>query len=257
METELIMVLASIVMAFATVVYAFMTYKLVRRYDVSIEIMRKDRERPQIENLVKKVLTPFIEQIDRQKKSLEKEDYGWWHKEKKSRYADKLRAYGDVRIVFNDLLRKFPNLKSMIEEYNENCSKLQQKLRSLDEVIYTPSFRGKCCNFIEKYNESGEFTLSEGWVKRSPEYFVQFIIDNTKKVESYGREYFDFWEKHGNELLKIREEKEIRNKINEICQISQEIREISKKIREKLTQLKERFWIEYSLVEEGAFGIYK
>ncbi|UZE92483.1 MAG: hypothetical protein IB616_01335 [Methanosarcinales archaeon] len=212
------------------------------------EIMREDRERPQIVELMKGIVTPFIHQLEVEIRSLEKGEYEWDHRGKRAKNVNKL--IGPERIL-NDLKRKSPPLKEKIENHNERCSILREKLENLDKAIYTREFEEKCRDRVAEHNKkyragNPEF-LSDGLIKNSPEVFVGHIIDNRKELFSATR-FHDFWRGHGAEFLEMRNRGDIKDKIDEIGSIAEELKSLSQEIKDDLEQLREKYSQKYHLL---------
>jgi len=212
------------------------------------EIMREDRERPRIVELMKDIVTPFIRQLELEIRSLEKGDYGWDHRGKRAKNINKLIG---PEMILNDLKRKSPPLKEKIEDHNERCSILREKLENLDKAIYTREFEEKCRDRFAEHNKkyrAGDPEFLPGHlIKNSPEVFVGHIIDNRKELSCTTR-FNDFWRGYGAEFLEMRNRGDIKDKIDEIGSIAEELKRLSQEIKDDLEQLREKYRQKYHLL---------
>ena len=95
--------LSSIVIATATVIYATLTYLLLRE-------QQREKKKPRIQEITDVVIRPLVERSESQKRYLERGDFGWIQ----SGYVGnitKLTYLGNMeKIIYDDFKKAYPKV---------------------------------------------------------------------------------------------------------------------------------------------------
>ncbi len=233
-----------VVLTLTLVVTAYYAHQVSKQ----TEITRREAKRSYIVELMKYIIAPLIHKLEWEIESIKKREYGWKHQ---SLCAEKIKKLvEEPEILFSDLRSDFPDLKRKIEDHNDRCQILQEKLKSLDEAIYTLDFKEKCHDRIAEYNKkypkpNPKFLLTRD-IEWSAIKFVNYIIDNSVKLFS-GDKFHDFWREYGSEFLQIRDREDIKVKTDEIDLIAEELKRISQELKERLEKLRDKYRREYGI----------
>ena len=168
-----------------TAYYAHQASKQADQASKQTEIMRGKGKRRYIVELMKYIIAPLIHTLEQEIELLEKREYDWLHISLSACNISKLVVYPEI--LFNDLKRDFPDLGRKIEDHDNRVSTLQEKLKSLDQAIYTPDFEREYLARIEEYND--KVTKSGGDPGRSIDtpstfvgHIVEYIINDVRKM---------------------------------------------------------------------------
>ncbi|MDD4898921.1 MAG: hypothetical protein PHY70_06035 [Methanocellales archaeon] len=249
----ILVVILTITLAF-TAYYAHQASKQAEQASKQTDIMRKEGKRRYIVELMKCIIAPLIDDLKREIKSIEKREYEWMHEgsfgERNLSARNIKKLVVKPEILLNDLKRDFPDLNRKIEDHDNRCQILQEKLKSLDESIYTPAFEKECHERTTEYSKKHlkpdpKFLLTPD-IESSPIAFVGYIIDNRVKLFP-GDKFHDFWEEYGAEFLQIRNREDIKAKIDEIGRIADGLKLISQELKKDLEKLRDSYRQEYDI----------
>jgi len=171
---------------------------------LQFQSMMKAIERPKIIELAKYILNPFISQLDTVTESFKRSKIG---------FPRRLTVWEDEGLI-DDLERRRPGIKLMVEEHNKDSEILNAKINDLKRTINTPEFREKCFDLIGKYNLPKKRLLEDP--SSYMEQLTYFVIQDRKDFDDISGQLADFWRTYGSELLKMREKEGIQNAIKEI-----------------------------------------
>ncbi len=215
-----------------------------------LDKLTRERERPQVVELLKSAIVPLLRQVVEELGALEKREYFWIHKAETSRSMSMLSevAIWEGKAVIEDLKRKFPGVKEIMDSHDRLIIALNENLKALDKVIYTSEFVEKCKKAIETYNASYPkgSGVRESEISDAPQIFVSYVIDNLRELPK-ANPYRDFWKKHSSQFLEIREKEEVKNGLENVEGSTKKLVEISlsltKDLGELWGKLKEEYWI--------------
>jgi len=237
--------LATVTLAAITVYYAWSNHEI-------LEITRINMERPQIVDLVKGVISPFIQQLDAQRSNLEMRNYTWIHyleDDPEKREMGGLGSMRDIKeleaaneLVLEDFVRLHPKITKKIEEYGERVSELNERLSDLDETLIAP-----CRRKIKKYEKSLQKLPDSDESKLK--FFINCIINNTRKLGT-SNDYYQFWEEHKDEFLAIKDRKEVKDFAERTEETALELLDISENLITELAESLRRYRRKYKLTEE-------
>lgn len=220
-----------------------------------LDMLRRERERPQIVELLKFAVVPLLSQLTKELMALHKREYNWIHQSGKSHSMLMLKeAWWEEQEVMGDLMRKFPEIEELMDNHDKLVTSLNENLKALEGVIYTPEFVGKCKKAIETYDASCPkgSRVPESAIPEAPQIFVSYVVDNVVELPE-ANSYRDLWSEYANRFLEIREKEEVKNKISNVEKSAAELEEISLSLTEKLVELgnklKEGYWITTGEIE--------
>lgn len=208
---------------------------------LQFEAMMRGIERPQIIELAKEVLNPFIYELDLVIKT---------------RFPRKLTIWGDEEGLLNDLERRRPGIKLMVEKHNKDSEVLDAGINGLKGAINTPEFKENCRELVIKYNAAvPPGKQLHGDPNSYAEQLTYFVIQNKKDFgDSSGESSMvDFWRVHGGELLKAREKDDIQGTVKEVDSLRDEYLKNARELREKFVQLREKWVVDFNLLR-GEIG---
>ena len=232
---QLLRDIAQILMAIATFLTAYLMYR-------SIRLMEKDRKRPVIREIIQKVVTVLIDRLDQELRACKTGRYGWSHRRKRPDHVFELRECVPPHVtpLLNDFLREHPRIKKYFDEHDIIAQKLINGLRRLDEAIATPEFFAKCRELIKENRRLREEDIP---------YIINHVVDGVgPELPSYTT--YEFWRRHGEELLKVRERNDIRVIIEEVEINRNKLIKLSGRLKKLLEKARERYRKRYNLLVE-------
>ena len=140
--------LSSVVIATATVIYATLTYLLLRE-------QRREKEKPRIQEITEVVILPMVERLESQKRRLEKGDFGWTQ----NGYVWNITKLGSTfsggtekLIIYDDFKKAYPKVANEIEEHDKEVEKLKGNLKEFaDKIKSQPDFKNKLSERFGEY----------------------------------------------------------------------------------------------------------
>jgi hypothetical protein len=242
--------------------------KELRRKDQEIEVLKKksdgvrkssstkESKKGMIIDQVKKVISPFIDQLNREIQIFESGGFGFYLT--KNSYG--IRGISELcrydwqtnQSTINDIYLVSVGLKEKIEKHNEFVPKLKGKLKNLSDEILTPDFINLCKDKIKSFKEN--FALPSEHLTEPQLLVVTNVINNqpTFLSESVQTIYpqMKFWNEFRNEFLKIREKEGIREEFEKLSRFINKIEQIAEEIRDELQRMREEYRKDYFLTEE-------
>ncbi|MFC1786845.1 hypothetical protein ACFLY8_02265 [Halobacteriota archaeon] len=252
MSTPGVEALINIILVLTLVgITAYYAYQASKQADQAIkqtDIMEKEGKRRYIVELMKYIIAPLIHKLESEIGPLKKRYYIGTQQGLLAENINKLVVKPEI--LLNDLKRDFPDLKKKIENHDDKCQILQEKLKNLDEAIYTPGFKEKCHERIAEYNKRYDASdpkfLSKDPLAYSPIAFVRYIINNISEAPE-SENFQDFWREYGAVFLEIRDREDIKAKIDEIDRIVEGLKKISQELKEELEKLRDNYRQEYDI----------
>ncbi len=243
--------LSNIILVVALVVVTTYYARMVAR---QTELAMKGWERPQIVEEVREVVSPLINELERNNINLDEGWYGWYHdKDDRGRLGAILRLKVREYSYF-DLVDKNPSLREKILRYNKTLISLQEKLREIEGKIVTTEFKERCETRAREFNESRSDPYKlRGDLSRIYLEIVANIINNQRvlKVEEITNQYFkDFWNEKADIFSHEREREGIRALLKESNNFRNELLELGEDIVGELEGIREKYRKYYKLVRE-------
>jgi hypothetical protein len=241
-----VLTLSTATVAGATVIYATLTYLLLRE-------QRREKEKPRIQEIATVVIYPLMEKLENQKNFFKKGDFSWT-RTGFYYYRQKIAPSPGIEgLIYEDFRKAFPDIVKNIEKYNKVLEKQKEildnfanKIRSLPDFIKEVSKR-----FMEYERESkladilGVCGLSSLFESNTQniEHILAYVVNNEQNLNS-DNAYYNFWNQYGKELLKFRDreevkdykvevEKECKNLLGLADSIFKDLKDILKDYREK------------------------
>jgi len=205
--------LSSVVIATATVIYATLTYLLLRE-------QRREKEKPRIQEIAEVVILPMVERLESQKKCLEKGDFGWtqngdvWNITK---LGSTFSGGTEKLIIYDDFKKAYPKVANKIEEHDKEVEKLKGNLKEFaDKIKSQPDFKNK---FSERFGEymrekpknANYFELKD----RNCGHILELIVNNEQEL-SRDVDYPGFRNLYGKEFLSFRDKEEVKEYKDEV-----------------------------------------
>ena len=229
-----------------TIFYALET----RKYR---KILEKEMQRLKIVEICRDLFS-LDQQLNLEKENLQKKKYDWDKSIKEAKKLIKLKTFLPP-IKFNNISKKFPQIKEKIESHDKKVLEIEEKLRKIEGIILSKGFEEKCKKLIDEFNkkyrkeiETPQFPVYKCEYYNIPS-FLKHVIDNDKEVENT-EFYYQFWKENGSELLKIREDEEVKKEMDNLYKISNELKNISDELRSKIQEQIDRYQDEFFITYE-------
>ena len=118
--------LSSVVIATATVIYATLTYLLLRE-------QQREKKKQRIQEISDFVIHPRVKRLESQKSYLEKGDFGY--EDKEVRYVTEFTAtfWGIKKLIYDDFKVDDSKVGDNIEEHDKEVEKLKDSLKGFRE----------------------------------------------------------------------------------------------------------------------------
>jgi len=210
-----------------------------------LEMIIKERERPRIIELIQHVLSPLVHSL---LIAIERHESG------EIDYCEELMVTSLDEEYFRDFIRKFPQFGEKIKKFNEITKVVNAKIDDLIQEINTSEFREKCHELIVAYNQaSPEKRLLEDYTSINKEYSKRFalhIIQNKRGDLGGAYIYNKFWQLYGDELLKVRLQESISDKLTEFEHLWKEYGDKAQELKEALEKQREIYGEEYKITRK-------
>ena len=207
-------------------------------------------EKPRIVEIMKVVLHPLNEKLDSNISMLNKNEFGYEHKNKSIKIKKLEFSFyqGIEEKVYKSFKEEYPEYTKKINNCDTEVSELKDNVIKLAEIVYAHDFEKKCRELLKKYNGEVENTqtVSNDFVDRSPMYLVSDIIDRGLTLYE-NNVYFGFWKKYGSELLQIREKVDVKEQIEKVEAKSKELVETSEELKNEIESLIKQYEKEYGI----------
>jgi hypothetical protein len=247
MNIQTIMMVSTVVIAVATLIYASLTYFLLRE-------QRREKEKPRIQEIGDVIILPLIKMLEEQKSSFIKGDFKWTQNGFYYKSHQLAEFDGVEKLIYEDFTKAFTNIVNEIEKYNQELNKQKEVLDNFaDKLRSLPDFNGTVYRLFEEYERKAK--KSDSFFKpdsRNLEYILEDVVNNRQKLSS-GNAYYEFWNLYGAELLKFRGREEVKNHKEEVKSECKNLiglaDDILKNLKAVLNNYREKYGISYKEVE--------
>lgn len=198
--------IATIVTACATIYYARLAYVLLRE-------QRKEKKRVTIQEITWFIFSPVLYTLKGHIECLKKRDYWWNSNESHWCFWGQLVPSEDIEMVliYVDFKGELPTIAANMEMYDDKLEKLKECLNKFGEKIMSlPDFKDVVIEKLGKCNEETKPHHSIFEPKIENVKNILEIIVNNRQPE-LGTSYYKFWKRYGKELVKFREQEEVKN----------------------------------------------
>ena len=255
MNIQTMMMASTVVIALATVIYATLTYFLLRE-------QRWEKEKPRIQEIVEVIIYPMMEKLENQRNFFKKGDFTW-SQDGFYYYRQKVSpSPGVEELIYEDFRKAFSKIAKDIEKYNNVLEKQKEILDNFaDKIQMTPDFKNGIFKRFEEYerkiksldtlgvwNEQSSFEPNTQNIQR----ILKYVVNNIQNLNSDDA-YYDFWNQYGKELLKYRDREEVKDYKAEVEKGSKNLLgladSILKDLKAKLNEYREKYGIIYKGLE--------
>lgn len=240
-----------LVEAIATIILVAVTIFYALEAREHRKIIEKEAQRLKIGELCRDFFL-MDQQLSSEIINLQQKKYDWNGRESKWRELKNFKKFKDLLLPFKfiEISKKFPEIKEKINSHDKKVSEIEKKLKRIDEIIKKKGFEEKCKKLINEFNEKhqDEIEKSPGLKCSDSDipFFLKHMINKDEEIENYFS-YYQFWKENRAELLKIREDKEVREEIKQLYEISDQLKKISielrNRIQEEILAYREKFYI--------------
>jgi hypothetical protein len=230
-----------LIIAIATVVYATLTYFLLRE-------QRREKKKPVIEEMLKVVIHPLLKDVQNEIQFLRQNKFKWYHTQKRTVYHElEPRKSGVEGIVYENFAIAYPRIPLLLNHHDVEFHHLKDSLESLANKLLSAGFKEKCMELITEYNKSAKrATLSDSDVN----YLLMFVIDNTKEVVD-AHVAFEFWNLNGAQLLNFRERADVKEFIKTVESNAGKILHTCEELEAEMKRLINQFRDDYGIEIAG------
>ena len=240
------MMVSTVVIAVATLIYASLTYFLLRE-------QRREKEKPRIQEIGDVVIWPLIKKLEGQKSSFSKGDFNWTQDGFYYRNHQLAEFHGVEKLIYDDFTKAFPDCLTNIEKYNQELNTQKEildnfanKIRSsqdfVDEVLTA------LAEYQKKYLEKDIPRVSFEHL----ELILGFIV-NDKLTLNQGNRCYGFWNIYGIRLSEFRYREELTYDNEEVAKGCKNLLGLADDILENLKAIlnnyREKYGIIYKEVE--------
>lgn len=251
---------AYLVVMVATVIYASLTFLLLRE-------QRIERNKIRFQEIADVLIFPLIEKLDDDEKYLKKGEVVWCQIENQTsslRHPTKLipisdpsygrsdPSYRRTKIVYGDFKKQSPKIAEKIEKHDKEVEKLKEIIdKFADNIRSLPDFEKKVSEKFEEYKRvasSSDTSYFEPKTRYLP-YILGLIVSNQRELrELYV--YHGFWSQHGKGLLEFRERPELKNYKIDIETRCENLLELTDKLLEDLEAVVNKYIKKYGISTE-------
>lgn len=234
---DIIDAISTIVNSIAIVVLVLITYYYAKKVSEQTKFMSIDRERSRILDEVKRVLSPYIEQLEKEINHAPYYDLKWFPKISHRTYKGKFTAVGHFydledlnsvgeinEIAFYDVIGKHPEIKPMLEYHDSLVTELENKHQELEDKMFSDNFKNLCMEIFEKFKKENINLINKKYFADPINsfiipYIMPHIIRNTVSIQSTHIEEELFWNSYREKLIKVRNEEKVEKLIEEFDEL--------------------------------------
>lgn len=230
--------------AFGTVLLATITLLTLVDNRILVQERIKEREKPLMEDMLRKIVWPAVEIVDENKDKLGSEDMDWSKAagpfddrefEMINVNLEPIARRGDP-ITSDRFVEKFQNTTNKMIEYDKKIMRLDKLAGNIFENLRSP---------ISEYIEDHEITY-ESHKLVDPDDVINFLLIGDKPARDDDRP--DFWVENKDKFKRIAWNHDEKN-LEEFYNVNRELFNYSNVVREALVEVREEI--------EPEFGIYR
>lgn len=240
-NSTIILVIASIAGALATIYYAITNHKLWQS-------TKKERQRPKHLNEVNFVIKPFIDQVDSELRIL-KGPHICWYTFRGELLVKKFHVNKAAEIVLKNFFKKNPKVEQTIKEHDDLVLKLEEIYNELVQAIKDKESFAKINEFVKEFEQNPKFRGMEKIpLEGLPTLVLYHILEKTDLQSKWLTNPFkSFWGEYGKIFLDIRKEKDIEEYLKKINQITDELIKTDQFLAENLQEIFDEYIIKYNI----------
>lgn len=240
----------------ATFLLAFFTYRLGKASVHQMDLLMKEKKRPQVLEQIHTILVPMMNRIETQEKDFVNGSFEWGSHDGVSYPQEPKLDLGypflPQRALWDDFKREYSRLWEELVNYNDNMiSKLNEHVKNLASAILTKRLEDECLKLADHersilLHSSSEKNVDD--VAKSIGYSVGKIIF----AESLGRRFEpdvakSFYDRHRDELLRMMNSEDVKNWGDRTAQIMEKCLEKAKSLHSELSKICEEYRRKYDL----------
>ena len=237
--------LINIVLIFALVV---VTAYYARKVHQQTELMRKDRERASIIELLCHVIGPSLSSLKYAKEELQNDKYHWYDSEAGIVQKTYLLIMPYTQVYFDRFLKRNPDFSKLFEEYKKKYEVLEERLELFKDKIAARYPMGKIEEMFKEFNEKNpdkRIDFHEDFYNP----IILLIINNVETLR-HGFIYSDFWDEYRTELLQVRNEEEIRKILESLNVPKTDLLKVGSILKNKFEEVREEYLEDYNITIE-------
>ena len=237
--STLITAIATLALVGATFYYAFTNRKLVLAKE-------KEMQRARRKNEFDSIINPLMSQCNGENRTVENLEN--WYPLRESPFLDNIEKNNYFKIVFNDFIMDYPDLKKDIIEHDNILREFNDIYQQLVDTIETDELKSRIGKMIIDFNKDTKTRIAESDVIQTSTFARFHILGNTDlNNNTIGEPFKIFWKKYGNELLKIRKRKNVRGLFNELNRMTGVLKVKNKELVEQLEEISNEYTKEYGI----------
>lgn len=227
------------IIAISTVVYATLTYFLLRE-------TRREKKKPVIEEMLKVVIHPLLNDVQKEIYPLRQKRFEWHHESKGTFLYHELipRKSGEEGIIYEHFSRTHPRIPLLLNHHDVEFHHLKNSLENLANELLSVGFKEKCMELITEYNQG---TKRERYPSVDVVYLLMFVIDNAKEVPK-AHIVHEFWDTSGAQLLSFRDKTDMKEHIETVEYKRRELlhtcEELEAELKRLINQFRDKYGIE-------------
>ena len=232
LNSGFITAIATVILASATLYYAFTNYKLWRAMERNLKNRQRFDE-------IKFVIKPFIVQCNTELNLLNKGAY--WDTPSEKILLKKFHVKGIIKTILNNVLKEKSKLKKAVKNHDKIIFDLEENYENAKSSIKSEDFYSKLDKFTEEFNHTSTEKVSTDRTHLS-KIIITHIFKNTDVNENYlGGSFKSFWKLYGEFFLDMRNQGELKKYLDAMQSLSNQLKEKNKFTIEKL----EEIWSDY------------
>jgi len=247
---------ALLVTSAATVAYATLTYLLL------IET-RKEKKKSIIEEILGVVLYPLLQLLNEEASDFKKGNARLSFvrgKFKTDWKINDLYSWDSDILVYQNFRKSYLEIANMIDKHDAFISELIIEGDSIAEVLYTPDFKKKCDELLDKWEEKVEHQILFNALKRDQLYenILTYIVNNSQELPERHLVY-EFWKINHEIFFKEKEriaKKQSINLENKLCEVEIFTNSFLMKIEKLIENYQKKYGIAAKFVTEK-YDVYR
>ncbi len=232
---ELFNIVLLSILAFATLAYATLTFFVLRE-------QRRGKKKPVIEEMLRIVIHPLLNDVERERQFLSQSKFEWQHSSKRMVCNSLVPTKsGGEKMVLANFFIEYPEIFKLLFKHELKLISLKSSLINLGDELLSVGFKEKCMELITKYNQSAKRAkLSDTDIN----YLLTLVIDNTKEVPKTHVDH-PFWSANGAQLLSFRDRTDVKNCLDIVEYNRKRIYSLCKRLEAELRFLIKQFIDKY------------
>lgn len=205
---------ATVVVALATIYYAYTNHKLWKSSGI-------EKLRPRREDELNSIITPLVSHCDAELNQISR---GWYDFLKFELYLENIHKNNYKTIIFNDFIRGRKDLETAIAEHEQIVCSLIENYQNIQNTINTSDFQNNVNDLLEEFNQKHPKQRFSQEINSLSKNIINHIIRSTDIEDFFLSDPFkSFWKINRDYFLTKRKIRDVQIQLNNIEMLTSQL----------------------------------